>query len=117
MTDIKNLSLGEKQRLFVSMVGDLIRFAYSIGLELSLGDGYRDPRLFGQVGEEKGYGRSGSNHKLRLAIDLNLFKDGKYLTKTEDHRPIGEYWESLGGSWGGRFNDGNHYSIEHKGRR
>ena len=28
---------------------------------------------------------------------------------------LGEYWESIGGSWGGRFNDGNHYSLEHNG--
>ena len=32
------------------------------------------------------------------------------------HGEVGEFWESLGGSWGGQFNDGNHYSIEH-GRR
>jgi len=117
MNNIKNLTLGEKQRLFTSMVGDLIRFAYSSGFELTIGDAYRDPRAFGQVGEKKGYGRSGSNHKQRLAIDLNLFREGKYLTETDDHRPLGEYWESLGGSWGGRFKDGNHYSLEHKGRR
>ncbi|HBJ0947911.1 TPA: M15 family metallopeptidase, partial [Escherichia coli] len=32
----------------------------------------------------------------------------------------GEYWESLGGSWGGRFKsrpDGNHFSLEHNGVR
>jgi len=46
----------------------------------------------------------------RLAIDLNLFKDGEYLTDTEDHRFLGEFWESLGGTWGGRWDDGNHYS-------
>lgn len=30
---------------------------------------------------------------------------------------IGEYWESIGGAWGGRFNDGNHYSLGHGGRK
>jgi len=30
---------------------------------------------------------------------------------------LGEYWESIGGSWGGRFGDGNHYSLKYKGRR
>ena len=58
---------------------------------------------------------------------LNLFREGKMLTSTEDHRPLGEWWESQGGSWGGRFqesapgkgdgNDGNHYSSEHNGCR
>jgi hypothetical protein len=56
-------------------------------------------------------------HKNRLAVDLNLFKDGLYLDQTEDHRPIGEYWEALHPEnvWGGRFQDGNHYSRRHNG--
>ena len=53
----------------------------------------------------------------RLALDLNLFLDGAFLTTTEGHRPLGEFWESIGGSWGGRFNDANHYSLEHNGVR
>ena len=53
----------------------------------------------------------------RNAVDLNLFKAGKYVALTEDHRPLGEWWESQGGAWGGRFEDGNHYSLEWKGRR
>ena len=111
------MKLGDKQRKFTYMVGLLIKWAYENGYELTLGDAYRDPRVFGQVGEKEGYGRSKSNHKIRLAIDLNLFKDDIYMTSTEAHRPLGEYWESLGGSWGGRFNDGNHYSLEHHGYR
>jgi hypothetical protein len=111
------MSLGSKQRKFTYMVGLLIKWAYENGYELSLGDAYRDPRVFGDVGVYDGYGRRNSNHKVRLAIDLNLFKDGKYLTSTEDHKPLGDYWESIGGDWGGRFNDGNHYSLEHNGYR
>lgn len=111
------MSLGNKQRKFTRMVGLLIEWAYQKDYELTFGDAYRDPRIFGPIGEKKGYGRSKSNHKVRLAIDFNLFKDGKYLTATEDHKPLGEYWESIGGSWGGRFNDGNHYSLEYHGRR
>ena len=111
------MSLGNKQRQFTRMIGLLIEWAYQNDYELTFGDAYRDPRVFGSIGEKKGYGRSKSNHKVRLAIDFNLFKDGKYLTATEDHRPLGEYWESIGGAWGGRFNDGNHYSLEHQGRR
>lgn len=99
------------------MVADLIIFAYDNGYELSFGDAYRDPRVHGEVGSKKGYGSANSLHKERMAIDLNLFKDGKFLTETDDHLLLGQYWESLGGSWGGRFNDGNHYSIEHQGRK
>lgn len=111
------MTLGEKQREFTYMVSLLIQWAYEQGYEMTLGDAYRDPRVFGHTGQRKGYGKASSNHKVRLAIDLNLFKDGKFLDKTEDHAPLGEFWESIGGSWGGRFNDGNHYSLEYMGRK
>lgn len=108
-------TLGQKQRRFVRMIADLIVWAYDNGYELTLGDGYRDPRVFGIMGETRGYGHPYSNHKQRLAIDFNLFKDGKFLETSDAHRPIGEKWESMGGTWGGRFRDGNHYSLEHGG--
>ncbi len=108
-------TMGQKQRRFTRMLADLINFAYANGYELTVGDAYRDPRLHGEMGVKRGYGHASSNHKQRLAMDFNLFKDGKFLQSTEDHRPLGEYWESIGGSWGGRFSDGNHYSIEHNG--
>lgn len=108
-------SLGQKQRRFTRMIGLLIEYAYSHGMELSFGDAFRDPRLHGAVGEKKGYGHASSTHKVRLAVDFNLFKNGEFLQGTEDHRQLGEYWESMGGTWGGRFNDGNHYSLEHNG--
>ena len=112
-------SLGEEQRKFTLMVAQLILFAYAKGYELSFGDAYRSPRVFGHMGTKKegSYGRASSNHKARLAVDFNLFKDGVFLQEAADHEPLGIFWESLGGSWGGRFNDGNHYSLEHNGRR
>ena len=103
-------SLRERQSEFASKVPLLINKALALGYEVTLGDAYRDPRLHGNFGERKGYGESKSFHKLRLAIDINLYKEGKYLTKTEDHKVLGEYWESLGGTWGGKWQDGNHYS-------
>jgi len=109
------MTLGQKQRHFTRLVGLLIEYAYQNGYELTFGDAYRDPKVHGQFGEKKSYSAAKSVHKLRLAVDFNLFKDGKYLTATEDYTKLGEYWESLGGSWGGRFNDGNHFSLEHEG--
>jgi len=108
-------TLGQAQRRFARMVARLIDQAHVLGFEVTLGDAYRDPRAFGAMGERKAYGESHSAHKQRLAIDLNLFRRGKYLTATEDHQPLGEWWESQGGTWGGRFNDGNHYSIKFNG--
>lgn len=108
-------SLREQQSKFARMAADLIIKAYELGYEVTLGDAFRDPTLHGEFGVKKGYGAAKSFHKKRLAIDLNLFKDGKYLGSTEDHRQLGEWWESKGGSWGGRWAgaraDGNHYSL------
>lgn len=111
------MTLREKQSKFARMVAQLIEKAFELGYEVTLGDAYRDPRLHGAIGVKKGYGHPKSCHKLRLAIDLNLFKNGQFLVTTEDHRPLGEWWESIGGTWGGRFNDANHYSLEHEGMR
>ena len=102
-------TLRQKQSRFARMVARLIDKAGELGFEVTLGDAYRDPRVFGAVGEAKGYGNKRSAHKQRLAIDLNLFKDEVYLGTTEAHQLLGEWWESQGGSWGGRFEDGNHY--------
>lgn len=110
-------TLGQKQRRFTRMVSLLIEFAYQQGYELTFGDAYRDPRVHGDVGVKKSYSSANSVHKSRLAVDFNLFKNGVYLTGSDDHRELGEFWESIGGTWGGRFNDGNHYSLEHQGRK
>lgn len=114
------MTLGQKQRLFTRLLAELVIWAYDNGYELTQGDGYRDPRLFGKAGEKKGYGAAESNHKLRLAHDFNLFINGEYMTSTEDHRPLGEKWESMHElcEWGGSAgrNDGNHYSFLHNGR-
>ena len=93
------------------MVARLIDQAFAMGYEVTLGDAYRDPRVHGALGEKKSYSSSMSLHKQRLAIDLNLFRDGRYLSSTESHRPLGEWWEAQGGSWGGHFRDGNHYEL------
>lgn len=111
------MTLGEKQRKFTRMVASLIDYAYASGYELTFGDAYRDPRVHGDVGVKKSYSSANSLHKSRLAVDFNLFKNGVFLQNSEDHRPLGEFWESIGGAWGGRFNDGNHYSLEHNGRK
>ena len=102
----RELTLGDKQRLFSKKVALLILYAYEQGYEITFGDAWA----------KDGHKRM-SCHYIRLAIDLNLFKDGVYLRETSDHQFLGEFWEDMGGSWGGRFNDGNHYSMEHDGRK
>lgn len=99
------MTLQQKQSEFAKMVGFLILHAYSLGYEITIGD------VWAKYGEGRPHKR-GSKHYRKLAADLNLFKDGRYLRSTESHRPLGEYWEkALGGIWGGRFDDGNHYEL------
>ena len=58
-----------------------------------------------------------SVHQLGLAVDVLLFENGHYLTDSESYKPLGEWWETLHEMcrWGGRFNDGGHFSMEHEG--
>lgn len=110
--------LREKQSTFVSLVAQLILEANRRGYELTFGEALRTPEQ-AALNAEKGIGIKNSVHLIRLAVDFNLFKDGKYLDKTSDHEELGTYWESLHPltRWGGRFNDGNHYSLEYEGRK
>lgn len=114
------MSLRTKQSIFTYHVSRLIQWAYENGYELTFGEAYRTQEQ-AALNAERGVGIANSLHCDRLAVDFNLFDGatGEFLTSTEDHRPLGEYWESLDpeNSWGGHFNDGNHYSRKHGGRR
>lgn len=93
------------QWTFVRMVADLLDKAHELGYEVSFGDAYRSPAVK--------YGHKNSLHRKRLAIDLNLFKDGRYIRDDTGHRELGEWWMSIGGTWGGMNgnSDYNHYSL------
>ena len=94
------------------MVAQLIQWADQQGYELTGGELYRPPQT-ARYYKSIGIGILNSKHCQRLAIDLNLFIDGEYQRSTEVYKPLGEYWESLGGRWGGRFKrkDGNHFEL------
>ena len=119
---IKYYSLGEKQQIFTRFVSKLIEWAYGQGFQLTFGEAWRDPRV-AKLNAQSGAGIAKSLHCSRLAIDLNLFKAGKFLSNSEDHKPLGEFWKTcstpgINCCWGGDFKsnpDGNHYSIEHNG--
>jgi hypothetical protein len=110
-------TLSELQRIFATEFAYLILYIKSCGYECRIDDVFRDPRLHGELGEKKGYGHRNSCHKIHLAGDLSLFLEGKYLDKTSDHTRFGEWWEARSPyhAWGGRFDDGNHYSFTHNG--
>lgn len=117
------MTLGERQRKFTVRVARLVLWCCAKGYRLSFGDAYRDPRAFGVHGESGPYGNKNSQHKKRLAVDLNLFVDGEYIADG-DHpawHEIGEHWEKIAmdinGRWGGRYKDANHIEcLEHDWR-
>lgn len=76
-------------------------------------------RLAHAIDNNTGSGIRNSLHGKRLAMDLNLFINGVYQTKTEAYAPLGKEWKSMHrlARWGGDFAspDGNHFSLEHEG--
>ena len=98
------------------MAAHLILKAEAMGWEVTLGEAWRSEEEARRLAAHR-QGIKRSLHCDRLAIDLNLFVDGVWLQSTEAHRELGEWWESMGGAWGGRFGDGNHYSLAHEGRK
>jgi len=105
------MTLRQKQSRFAFLISKLIHYAYLNGYEFTFACAYHVPCK--KCGE---YEHSEvSFHKQRLAFDLNLFKDGKWLSKGTEPgwQLLGKYWESLDPkcSWGGHWNDANHFSF------
>lgn len=93
------MTLRQQQSEFARRVPLLISYAFALGFEVTIGDVWaRDGHI------------DDSFHYDKLAIDINLFKNGRYLKATKHHLFLGLFWESMGGTWGGRWGDGNHYS-------
>ena len=90
------------------MVAQLIQHADSLGYSMTYGHAWRSPEC--TVGSEV------SLHRDRLAVDLNLFKDGVWLKDGSGHDELHLFWSSIGGAE--RIpGDFNHYSVEHEGRK
>lgn len=112
----------EKQARFTLMISKLIQKANEMGYQMTFAEAYRPPDVAKLYASQK-RGIANSLHCQRLAVDFNIFRDGKWLKKGEDYEDLGKYWESIGGSWGQRFidsfgnpnPDGNHFSLEHNG--
>ena len=105
------MTLWNKQTKLTRNISLLIFHAEMLGYQLTFGDAYRDPRATFP------YSHPDSLHKKRLAVDFNVFRNGKLLQSGNDFIDLGEFWESIGGTWGGRFNDGCHFSMEHEGMK
>lgn len=56
-----------------------------------------------------------SNHNFQIAVDIGLFKDGKYLGESPHYDTMGPLGEALGLEWGGSWHDlsdAPHYQIK-----
>jgi hypothetical protein len=109
------MTLRERQSLFVRLVADLIRYGSERGYEFTWGRAYDSPEECERLAEA-GKGIRNSLHGDRLAVDLNLFRGGDFLTDSAAYEPLGKYWKSLHPDcrWGGDFikrKDGNHFSL------
>lgn len=112
----KNIPFVPRQQTFAVNVAKLILFINANGYQVTLGETIRTKEE-AEAYAKKGIGIRDSNHIYRLAIDLNLFKDGKYLTHEKDYKFAGVYWESLNkhNEWGGRWkklNDPCHFELD-----
>jgi hypothetical protein len=109
------MTLREKQSIFLINVAKLIIWANENGYELTGGELLRTPEqqeIYFKAGKSK---TKNSRHLLKLAIDLNLFVDGEYVSDKKSFQPLGNYWKGLdrdnvwGGDW--TFNDSNHFEM------
>jgi len=103
------MTLREKQTIFAKLLGRLLCKATDLGTPVFILEMYRSietQRVYISRGVSK---TLNSKHIDGLAVDLvfleDLKDDGKMNYSPEKYKALGEYWESLGGRWGGRFGD------------
>ena len=117
------MELIEKQIVFSQLLAKFIIELTAKGYGVTGGEWYRSEETC-ELYAKMGKGIKNSLHTLRIAVDLNLFRNGRFLRLSEEYKQAGEIWEhystqDFNCAWGGRFlkPDGNHFSIVHAGIR
>lgn len=107
----RNVPFLPRQQTFAMNVAKLIMFVNANGYQVTFGETVRSKEE-AEANAEQGIGIKDSNHCYRLAIDLNFFKDGKYLKNSSEYRFAGTYWLSLNkyNEWFAK--DGNHFEMD-----
>ena len=105
------MTKSDKQAKFLLDACMLIQFATRLGFKVTGGELFR-PQEMQEIYYRTGRSKTlSSNHKEKLAVDLNFIKDGQYVNGLDGNaaeailRPLGEFWESLDpqNRWGGNF--------------
>ena len=115
------MSLNSKQWEFSKSLALLIQKAGELGYDVQMGEVLRT-QAQADANAASGAGIAHSVHLDHLAVDINLFLRGTYITDSTGHADLGAWWKSLGPDyrWGGDFStrkDYNHYSITPDGVR
>jgi len=100
------MSLSKQQSNFALAIGHfLVWINTKTKYEVTLGEAYRtqEQHEWNVASGKTDPDLKRSKHQDRLAIDLNLFKDGNYITNKNEYISLGVKWEQIGGIWGGRF--------------
>ena len=109
------MSLSDRQHAFSHAIAELLYWMKQRGYQWSMRDCWRstDTLACSHCGNELTYQgllvynkRSKtlkSAHTDGCALDLILWQNGQPVYDGDAYRPLGEYWEGLGGTWGGRF--------------
>ena len=103
------MTLRERQAAFGIMDAKLVLKADELGTPIVCLEYFRSverQQYLVSIGRSK---TLNSKHILGLAKDYaflsDIKDDGKINYRSEKYRALGEFWESLGGRWGGRFGD------------
>lgn len=110
------MTLNEKQHIFAMNVSKLLQHVEAQGLTCSIGEIFRT-REQAEIYVKQGKGILDSQHCKKLAVDLFLFSNGKFLQDKKDYYALGEYWKTLhtDNRWGGDFPRVDSVHFEMKG--
>ena len=100
------MTLSEAQCLHTANMALLIQHAGELGYAVKVSEWNRTvetEREYIAKGLSKLKDPNSCTHVQGRGTDLVLFLNGQAITEGEAFRPLGEFWEGLGGRWGGRF--------------
>ena len=99
--------LSDQQQLFTRNIGKLIKYAHLKGFGLTFGHAWRSMEEQERLVQAGLSQTKDSRHLDRLAVDFNVFLDGRLCLEWASIKILGDYWESLHpqNRWGGDWNN------------